>query len=100
MNTGKILLGALAGVAAGAILGILFAPDKGTSTRRKITQKGDEYANGLSHKFNEFIEGITSKFETLKSDATHLVEKGKAKGEEMLADGTSAANAKLHQIRS
>ena len=39
MGTGKILLGVLAGVAAGATLGILFAPAKGSKTRKKIIEK-------------------------------------------------------------
>ncbi|MBL7807374.1 MAG: YtxH domain-containing protein, partial [Saprospiraceae bacterium] len=42
MTTGKIVLSIAAGVAAGAILGILFAPAKGVDTRKKIVQKRDE----------------------------------------------------------
>jgi gas vesicle protein len=36
MSSGKFFWGVLAGVAAGALLGVLLAPDKGSETRRKI----------------------------------------------------------------
>ncbi len=57
-NTGKIVLGALAGVAAGAILGILFAPDKGSETRKKIAQQGSDTLDGLKDKMDEVIASI------------------------------------------
>lgn len=48
----KIMIG-LAGVfAAGAILGTLYAPDKGERTRRKIARKG----RWLLHTANDTIE--------------------------------------------
>jgi gas vesicle protein len=77
MNSGKILLGVLAGVAVGATLGILFAPARGKSTRRKISRKSDKYVHELEEKFNEFIAGITKKFENVKDEATHVAEHGK-----------------------
>jgi gas vesicle protein len=39
-NTGKVVMGVLAGMAVGALLGVLFAPDKGSETRKKMAEKG------------------------------------------------------------
>lgn len=85
MSTGKVLLGVLAGVAVGASLGILFAPDKGSSTRKKISNKSDEYVEELGEKLNGFIDAITSKFETMSEEAIRLAEKGKMKTEMAVA---------------
>jgi gas vesicle protein len=69
MSSGKVLLGVLAGVAAGALLGILFAPEKGSTTRRKIVSKGEEYVDDLKEKFGEFVDKVASKFESEKEEA-------------------------------
>lgn len=90
MDSGKVLLGVLAGVAVGATLGILFAPDKGSATRKKISQKGDDYAEELELKFNEFIESMTKQFEVVKEESTRLAENGKARAEEARAEVTAA----------
>lgn len=94
MGSGKVLLGVLAGVATGAVLGILFAPDKGSSTRKKIAKKSDEYAEELGVKFDKIMDSISDKFETVRMDAVHLVEKGKRKLNEAEADLNEAANRK------
>jgi len=65
MNTGKILLGVLAGVAAGALLGILYAPDKGCETRKKIAKKSKDYADGMTEKLNDFMGEVTEKYDSL-----------------------------------
>lgn len=85
MNSGKILLGVLAGAAIGAAIGILFAPDKGSSTRKKISEKSDEYVEELEDKFNGFIDIITKKFKTVKEEAAHMAEDLKLKAEETKA---------------
>lgn len=55
MSTGRIILGTLAGLAAGAVIGILFAPDKGTSTRKKIVDRGEDYVENLKGKINTLL---------------------------------------------
>ena len=52
MSSKNLLIGLVAGVAAGAVLGILFAPKKGSETREKIQKIGDEYASVIKEKFN------------------------------------------------
>ncbi len=64
----------LAGVAAGAVLGILFAPDKGSVTRKKISKKGEDYAAAVKEKFNEFLDDISEKFEEVKEEVSDLKE--------------------------
>ncbi|MEQ9377643.1 MAG: YtxH domain-containing protein [Imperialibacter sp.] len=65
MTTGKALLGVVAGMAAGALLGVLFAPQKGARTRRDIVEKGEDLAEALNEtvekKFNELMGSFTGK---------------------------------------
>jgi gas vesicle protein len=72
MSSGKVLLGLLAGVAAGALLGVLFAPDKGSVTRKKITKKGEDFAEGLTEKFNEFADSVSEKFDDVKEKVGNM----------------------------
>ena len=71
------MLGILAGAAVGATIGILFAPDKGSSTRKKISKKGQDLAEELGEKFNDIIENVTHKFESMKEEASRMIRKGK-----------------------
>jgi gas vesicle protein len=52
-NTGKILTALVAGVAAGAILGVMLAPEKGTETRKKLKAKGKKLAGDLKEQFEK-----------------------------------------------
>lgn len=62
MDTGKVIVSIVAGAAAGALLGVLFAPDKGTETRRKMIQRGDDFARNIKTRFNEYINNFTNTF--------------------------------------
>ena len=87
MKTGQVVLGLLAGVAAGAALGILFAPDKGSKTRRKIMHKGGDYADEVKEKFNDLLNKINDQYETVKQEAEEIVARGRTKYDEAKRNG-------------
>jgi gas vesicle protein len=98
MNSGKILLGVLAGAAAGAFLGILFAPDKGVNTRKKIMSKGDDFADGLREKFNDFLDQMEGQYTDARDNAEDMMDKGKMKIQEVKSDIKNQVNDKVGQI--
>ncbi len=83
MNTGKAVLAVLGGVAVGALVGVLFAPDKGTKTRKKILDKGKDYVGDLKGKVGD----LKGKFEDLYDDANKKYEKVVSKYDHVMADG-------------
>jgi len=50
-DTKKILIAVAAGIAVGAIAGVLLAPDKGSNTRKKIIDEGQNLAGAVKEKF-------------------------------------------------
>ncbi len=73
MSSGKVILGAIAGLATGAILGILFAPEKGTDTRKKIARKGKESIDDMKSKYEDVIASLSSKLESVKKRRFSLI---------------------------
>ena len=77
MSSGKVILGVLAGVAIGAALGVLFAPDKGWNTRKRISKKAEDLTEDLREKFEEFIDSISVKVDEVKEEVADFSHKTK-----------------------
>jgi gas vesicle protein len=86
MSAGKIVLGMVAGLATGSILGILFAPDKGIRTRKRICREGEKITDDMTDKFQDFMDSVTEKFNTVKKDVTDFAEKVKTTENEVEKD--------------
>jgi len=58
-TTGKIISALLVGAAAGAILGVLFAPSKGSELRKKISDSTGDLVDEFSDKIKEGKEKLS-----------------------------------------
>lgn len=76
-NTGKLLTAILAGAAIGGVLGILFAPDKGSETRKKISDKSHDLTDAVKDKFGKIVDKFKKEVEAIKDQATDYAENGK-----------------------
>lgn len=56
----KIILGLAGAAAAGVLVGLLLAPEKGTDTRKKLSKTAGDWAGQLSDLFNNAKEEITN----------------------------------------
>jgi len=65
MNSSKVVLGVLAGVAIGSVLGLLFASEKGSKTRQRILNSGEDLVDDLKERFDAVLENATSKIEAI-----------------------------------
>ena len=79
MKANKIALGVLGGIAAGAILGILFAPEKGADTRKKILKKGNNYADEFKDKLDNLSGTLKNNYDKIFQNGKDLIAEGKSK---------------------
>jgi gas vesicle protein len=82
MKSLKVFLSILASIAAGALVGVLFAPEKGSRTRKSILNKSEDYADVLKDKLDDFLDTVSEKYDNTKKKAEGLVTNGKAKYDE------------------
>lgn len=77
-DNSKVLVGLLAGLAAGAALGLLFAPEKGSETRDKLSQSLKDLGDSIKDMAADEINSLSSLKEkvvsSVKSKVKHTEE--------------------------
>lgn len=77
MSKEKMIIGVLGGIAAGAILGVLFAPGKGSDTRKKMSRESTDAVDELKSTFSDLVTDFNEKFEAARVEARALFEKSR-----------------------
>ncbi|WP_162343788.1 YtxH domain-containing protein [Cyclobacterium salsum] len=86
MNSTKVILSALAGVAVGVQIGLLIAPEKGEDTRKKLTKKGEAYLKDINGQIDGLLNGMNEKMDKMNKNIATVAEETKTRGKELLAE--------------
>ena len=79
-TTAKVTLGILGAAAAGIVIGLLIAPEKGSEMRKRIKKTAGGWVDNLSHLFQ---------------DGKEMIEEGREK----VRQGRSAAEEKVNKLK-
>lgn len=93
-EAGKLILTTLTGVASGAIIGLLFAPDKGSETRRKISKKGDDYLKKIKKDIDEAREYLNNRVEETQDEIDEIKQEA-VNAAEIARDGQESKAERL-----
>jgi len=85
-KTTNTVLAFLTGAATGVILGILYAPDKGTNTRDRLSFQLDKYKVKIDELLKEILEGKELVNNNARTEGERVINDAKEKAEQLLED--------------
>ncbi len=77
-NAGKVMGAIFLGAAIGGALGILFAPDKGSETRKKISKKSNDLTDAVKEKFDAIVDKFKKEVADVQEQADEFAANGRS----------------------
>lgn len=98
-DSGSVLLALLVGAVIGAGAGILYAPDEGSKTRKRIRDKAEEASDNLAERLTEAQEQLNRVAEEQRAAFDKQLEDTLSKMSYKADDIIAALEQKLEELR-
>lgn len=97
-KSAALFLTFIAGVAAGTLVGVLYAPDEGKNTRDKISFQLDRYREKLLAMLSNLKDQSELPVSAAKTEGERIISDTKAEAEKLLSD-VEALMGQINQIK-
>lgn len=94
------LLGFIAGAAIGALAGILYAPDKGEETRKKLMEAASDGYDKAREEFDELAHDARVRYRYTRIEAKKLKKQLLEQGEDLKEDARKALLEQLEKLEA
>ena len=98
-NTGNTLLALITGAAIGAGIGLLYAPDSGEKTRKKLKSESEKAQERFNKKYNETSSNLSEKAKKARLDFEERLGETLSSASHKADDILSAMESKLEELR-
>ncbi|MEG9327473.1 Gas vesicle protein [Salinimicrobium catena] len=98
-NSGSTFLALLTGAAIGAGLGMLYAPDSGEETRRKLGENARRTQDDLNRRYRETSSNLSQKAKKAKMDFEDRLEETLSSASYKADEILSSLEAKLEELK-
>lgn len=99
-DSSKILTALFVGAAAGAAIGLLFAPDKGSETRRRLAGAAQDLADQAADRWAEGKTALKNVRDRIGNQADELLEKAGNRADSVANKAEDLANSARSEFNS
>ncbi|PRP67758.1 YtxH domain-containing protein [Nonlabens agnitus] len=99
-KSGNAIIALAAGAAIGAVAALLYAPDSGEKTRKKLTKQAKKTQSDIEKKTRETYNSLTHKATELKGTVSERIDSALSSASYKADDAIVALEDKLEQLRA